>query len=97
MEMPYQDSIVVVAVYGTQFIFDQYLPDKAIDLVDEAASTLWFAWGSGPSELGALNCQDGDWAGEPEGRDWHVQRWEEGKDRKGLKERKETVDGLTTV
>ncbi|KAK2467145.1 hypothetical protein APHAL10511_000694 [Amanita phalloides] len=33
-------AIVTAAVYGARYISDRYLPDKAIDLVDEAASAI---------------------------------------------------------
>ena len=37
------------------YIDDRYLPDKAIDLVDEAASALRLAQESKPDELEELN------------------------------------------
>jgi ATP-dependent Clp protease ATP-binding subunit ClpB len=43
------------AVYGARYISDRYLPDKAIDLVDEAASSLRLAQESKPDQLEALN------------------------------------------
>lgn len=43
------------AVYGARYISDRYLPDKAIDLVDEAASALRLAQESKPDELEALD------------------------------------------
>ena len=43
------------AVYGAHYISDRYLPDKAIDLVDEAASALRLAQESKPDELEALD------------------------------------------
>jgi ATP-dependent Clp protease ATP-binding subunit ClpA len=42
-------------VYGARYISDRYLPDKAIDLVDEAASALRLAQESKPDELEALD------------------------------------------
>ena len=43
------------AVYSSRYISDRYLPDKAIDLVDEAASALRLAQESKPDELEALD------------------------------------------
>lgn len=43
------------AVYGARYISDRFLPDKAIDLVDEAASALRLAQESKPDELDALD------------------------------------------
>ncbi|KAG6808491.1 hypothetical protein H0H92_003976 [Tricholoma furcatifolium] len=43
------------AVYGARYISDRFLPDKAIDLVDEAASSLRLAQESKPDALEALN------------------------------------------
>ena len=43
------------AVYGARYISDRYLPDKSIDLVDEAASALRLAQESKPDELDALD------------------------------------------
>ena len=45
------------AVYSARYISDRYLPDKAIDLVDEAASALRLAQESKPDELEALERQ----------------------------------------
>lgn len=45
------------AVYGARYISDRFLPDKAIDLVDEAASSLRLAQESKPDELEALDRQ----------------------------------------
>ena len=42
------------AVYGSRYISDRFLPDKAIDLIDEAASSLRLAQESKPDELEAL-------------------------------------------
>ncbi|KAJ8585212.1 P-loop containing nucleoside triphosphate hydrolase protein [Rhizopogon salebrosus TDB-379] len=47
-------ALVTAAVYGARYISDRYLPDKAIDLVDEAASALRLAQESKPDELEAL-------------------------------------------
>ena len=43
-------------MYGARYISDRFLPDKAIDLVDEAASALRIAQESKPDELEALDC-----------------------------------------
>ncbi len=45
----------IAAVYSSRFISDRFLPDKAIDLVDEAASALRLAQESKPDELEALD------------------------------------------
>lgn len=42
------------AVYGARYISDRFLPDKAIDLIDEAASSLRLAQESKPDKLEAL-------------------------------------------
>lgn len=42
-------------MYSARYISDRYLPDKAIDLVDEAASALRLAQESKPDELEALD------------------------------------------
>ncbi|KAG6872381.1 hypothetical protein C0995_010133 [Termitomyces sp. Mi166 len=48
-------ALVTAAVYGARYISDRFLPDKAIDLVDEAASSLRLAQESKPDTLEALN------------------------------------------
>jgi ATP-dependent Clp protease ATP-binding subunit ClpB len=48
-------TFVAAAVYGARYISDRYLPDKAIDLVDEAASALRLAQESKPDQLEALD------------------------------------------
>ncbi|PVF97013.1 putative chaperonin ClpB [Serendipita vermifera] len=48
-------ALVTAAVYGARYISDRFLPDKAIDLVDEAASALRIAQESKPDELEALD------------------------------------------
>lgn len=45
----------VAAVYSARYISERFLPDKAIDLVDEAASALRLAQESKPDELEALD------------------------------------------
>ncbi|CED82189.1 p-loop containing nucleoside triphosphate hydrolase protein [Phaffia rhodozyma] len=47
-------ALVTAAVYSQRYIPDRFLPDKAIDLVDEAASSLRIAQESKPPELEAL-------------------------------------------
>ena len=42
------------AVYSARYISDRFLPDKAIDLVDEAASALRLAQESKPDALESL-------------------------------------------
>ena len=41
-------------MYGARYISERFLPDKAIDLVDEAASALRLAQESKPDELESL-------------------------------------------
>lgn len=48
-------ALVTAAVYGARYISDRFLPDKAIDLVDEAASALRLAQESKPDELEQLD------------------------------------------
>ncbi|KIL60844.1 hypothetical protein M378DRAFT_187698 [Amanita muscaria Koide BX008] len=48
-------ALVTAAVYGDRYISDRFLPDKAIDLVDEAASAIRIAQESKPDELEALD------------------------------------------
>lgn len=48
-------ALVTAAVYSARYISDRFLPDKAIDLVDEAASALRLAQESKPDELEALD------------------------------------------
>ncbi|KAK2465823.1 hypothetical protein APHAL10511_001464 [Amanita phalloides] len=43
------------AIYGARYISDRYLPDKAIDLVDGATSTIRIAQESKPDELEVLD------------------------------------------
>ncbi|KAL5498300.1 HSP78 [Sanghuangporus vaninii] len=47
-------ALVTAAVYGARYISDRFLPDKAIDLIDEAASALRLAQESRPDELESL-------------------------------------------
>ncbi|KAG9046605.1 chaperone ATPase hsp78 [Tulasnella sp. UAMH 9824] len=48
-------ALVTAAVYGARYITERHLPDKAIDLVDEAASSLRLTLESKPDELEALD------------------------------------------
>ncbi|GJJ11715.1 hypothetical protein Clacol_005952 [Clathrus columnatus] len=48
-------ALVTAAVYSSRYISDRFLPDKAIDLMDEAASALRLAQESKPDELEALD------------------------------------------
>ncbi|PPQ89204.1 hypothetical protein CVT25_001273 [Psilocybe cyanescens] len=48
-------SLVAAAVYSARYISDRFLPDKAIDLVDEAASSLRLSQEPKPDELEALD------------------------------------------
>ena len=45
----------MAAVYGARYISDRYLPDKAIDLIDDAASAIRITQESKPDELEALD------------------------------------------
>ncbi|MFA5137857.1 MAG: ATP-dependent chaperone ClpB [Elusimicrobiota bacterium] len=47
-------ALVAAAMLSTRYISDRFLPDKAIDLVDEAASRLRMEMDSVPSELDDL-------------------------------------------
>lgn len=48
------DAIVAAAVLSDRYIRDRFLPDKAIDLIDEAASSLKIEVESMPTELDEL-------------------------------------------
>ncbi|TFK62182.1 P-loop containing nucleoside triphosphate hydrolase protein [Pluteus cervinus] len=48
-------ALVTAAVYSARYISDRFLPDKAIDLMDEAASSLRLAQESKPDELEKLD------------------------------------------
>ncbi|QIE41157.1 ATP-dependent chaperone ClpB [Rhodobacteraceae bacterium SC52] len=50
-------ALVAAATLSNRYITDRFLPDKAIDLVDEAASRLRMAVDSKPEELDALDRQ----------------------------------------
>jgi ATP-dependent Clp protease ATP-binding subunit ClpB len=47
-------AIVAAATLSHRYISDRFLPDKAIDLVDEAAASLAFQIGSVPTEIDQL-------------------------------------------
>src|SRR5690606_24655794 len=47
-------ALVAAAVLSHRYIADRFLPDKAIDLIDEAASRLRMEIDSMPAELGEL-------------------------------------------
>jgi ATP-dependent Clp protease ATP-binding subunit ClpB len=48
-------ALVTSAVYSDRYIADRFLPDKAIDLVDEACSALKLAQESRPTALESLD------------------------------------------
>ncbi|MBS9768342.1 MAG: ATP-dependent chaperone ClpB [Flavobacteriaceae bacterium] len=53
-----KDEAIISAVELSQrYISDRFLPDKAIDLIDEAASKLRLEMNSVPEELDELECQ----------------------------------------
>jgi ATP-dependent Clp protease ATP-binding subunit ClpB len=87
-------------LYGARYISDRYLPDKAIDLVDEAASALRLAQESKPDELEALDRDVVRMEIELESLKaetdvFSVER--KGKIEKDLKEKKEQADELNTI
>ena len=55
--LPHHCLLLLASVYSARYISDRFLPDKAIDLVDEAASSLRLAQESKPDELEALDRQ----------------------------------------
>jgi len=48
-------AIVAVATLSNRYITDRFLPDKAVDLIDEAASRLKIELDSKPSEIDAMD------------------------------------------
>ena len=87
-------------MYGARYISDRYLPDKAIDLVDEAASALRLAQESKPDELEALDRDVVRIEIELESLKvetdvFSIER--RGKIEKDLKERKEKAEELTAI
>ena len=51
------DALIAAVMLSTRYISDRFLPDKAIDLVDEAAAKLRLEVDSKPEELDNLNRQ----------------------------------------
>ena len=51
------DALIAAVTLSTRYITDRFLPDKAIDLVDEAAAKLRLEMDSKPEELDNLNRQ----------------------------------------
>ena len=51
----HDDAIVAAATLSNRYISDRFLPDKAIDLVDEAAAMIRTEIDSMPAELDSLN------------------------------------------
>ncbi|MDE6677043.1 MAG: AAA family ATPase, partial [Clostridia bacterium] len=51
----HDDALVSAAVLSNRYISDRFLPDKAIDLVDEAAAMIRMEIDSMPAEMDALN------------------------------------------
>lgn len=49
------ESLIAAAVLSDRYITDRFLPDKAIDLVDEACATLKVEMESMPQELDELS------------------------------------------
>src|SRR5205823_15123151 len=50
-------ALVAAAVLSHRYITDRFLRDKAIDLVDEAASSLKIELDSMPTEIDVIECQ----------------------------------------
>src|SRR5699024_6031398 len=48
-------ALIAAATLANRYIADRYMPDKAIDLMDEAASSLRMAVDSKPEELDTLD------------------------------------------
>ena len=51
----HDDALVAAAVLSNRYITDRFLPDKAIDLVDEAAAMIRTEIDSMPAEMDAMN------------------------------------------
>ena len=51
----HDDALVAAATLSNRYITDRYLPDKAIDLVDEAAAMIRTEIDSMPADMDALN------------------------------------------
>ena len=48
-------ALVAAAELSDRYITDRFLPDKAIDLVDQACATIRTEMGSNPTELDQVN------------------------------------------
>lgn len=48
-------ALVAAAELSDRYITDRFLPDKAIDLVDQASATIRTEMGSNPTELDQAN------------------------------------------
>jgi len=55
LQSPNVILFLAAAVYSARYISSRFLPDKAIDLIDEAASSLRLAQESKPPSLEALD------------------------------------------
>src|SRR5438128_4031230 len=79
-------ALVAAAVLSHRYIADRFLPDKAIDLVDEAASRLRMEIDSSPLELDEANRRvtqlEIELAAEPDNRDQLEQELAETKERR---------------
>jgi len=53
----HDNAIVAAANLSNRYITDRYLPDKAIDLIDEASATIRVEMNSSPTELDQTNRQ----------------------------------------
>ena len=51
----HDNALVAAATLSNRYITDRFLPDKAIDLVDEACATIRVEMNSMPSEMDAVN------------------------------------------
>ena len=51
-------ALVAAAVLSNRYISDRFLPDKAIDLVDEACALIKTELDSMPTELDELSSED---------------------------------------
>ena len=57
-------ALVTAAVLSNRYISDRFLPDKAIDLVDEACAMIKTELDSMPAELDELNTRKAQWSSE---------------------------------
>ena len=61
-------ALVAAAELSARYVTDRFLPDKAIDLIDEAASKIRIEKSSMPAEIKALEARaDKDAGGRPGG------------------------------